>query len=124
MDNEPTLANGKICYLEIPAISIESSVAFYKDIFGWRIRTRSDGSISFDDAAGQVSGTWTTNKKAVSDVGVLIYIMVYDLSATLELITKNGGKIIESGMHPTEIVATFSDPAGNIFGLYQQPDQK
>ena len=124
MDNEPTFANGKICYLEIPAINVESSVAFYKDIFGWRIRTRGDGSISFDDAAGQVSGTWVTNKKAISEVGVLIYIMVYDMSATLQLITKNGGKIIESGMHPTEIIATFSDPAGNIFGLYQQPDQK
>ena len=54
----PTLANGKICYLEIPAIDIARSADFYKTVFGWNIRKRGDGSISFDDATGEVSGTW------------------------------------------------------------------
>ena len=124
MDKTPTYGNGKICYLEIPAINIDSSVAFYKTVFGWNIRTRSDGSISFDDTVGEVSGTWVTNRKPGSKTGILIYIMVFDMSSTLALVTANGGRIIESGMHPTEVVATFSDPARNIFGLYQQPDQQ
>ena len=45
----PTFGNGKICYIEIPAIDINKSSAFYKDVFGWNVRKRSDGSISFDD---------------------------------------------------------------------------
>jgi predicted enzyme related to lactoylglutathione lyase len=39
------------------------------------------------------------------------------------MVTTNGGKIVESGIHSKEVAATFSDQAGNIFGLYQQPDQ-
>jgi predicted enzyme related to lactoylglutathione lyase len=44
----PTLANGKICYLEIPAIDINRSTDFYTKVFGWRIRKRGDGSIAFE----------------------------------------------------------------------------
>ena len=28
-------ANGKICYLEIPATDVEASAAFYERVFGW-----------------------------------------------------------------------------------------
>lgn len=56
----PTLANGKICYLEIPAIDVRCSVEFYQAVFGWKVRRRGDGSTAFDDAVGEVSGTWVT----------------------------------------------------------------
>jgi predicted enzyme related to lactoylglutathione lyase len=59
----PTLANGKICYIEIPAVEINRSTDFYAKIFGWRIRRRGDGQIAFDDATGEVSGTWVINRK-------------------------------------------------------------
>ncbi len=54
----PTLANGKICYVEIPATDVERSAAFYADAFGWKIRHRGDGAIAFDDTTGEVSGAW------------------------------------------------------------------
>jgi predicted enzyme related to lactoylglutathione lyase len=38
--NRPTLANGKICYIEIPATDVLLSASFYKKIFGWQIRER------------------------------------------------------------------------------------
>ena len=41
----PTLANGQICYLEIPAIDLPWSIAFYESVFDWRTRRRGDGSI-------------------------------------------------------------------------------
>jgi predicted enzyme related to lactoylglutathione lyase len=44
----PTFANGKICYVEIPSTDIARSSDFYKRVFDWNIRKRSDGSISFD----------------------------------------------------------------------------
>ena len=53
----PTFANGKICYLEMPAIDIARSAEFYKRVFGWNTRRRGDGSTAFDDTTGQVSGT-------------------------------------------------------------------
>ena len=52
----PTFANGKICYIEIPATDIARSAEFYGKVFGWHIRQRADGSAAFDDGAGEVSG--------------------------------------------------------------------
>src|ERR1700694_3613864 len=43
----PTLANGKVAYLEIPARDIERSAAFYAKVFGWKIKKRGDGSTAF-----------------------------------------------------------------------------
>ena len=56
----PTLANGKICYIEMPATDIARSADFYKRVFGWNIRKRGDGATAFDDAVGQVSGAWSS----------------------------------------------------------------
>jgi predicted enzyme related to lactoylglutathione lyase len=118
----PTLANGKICYLEIPAIDINASVSFYKEVFGWRTRQRGDGSIAFDDSVGEVSGTWVVGRRASTEPGLLIYIMVDSVAATIHTVIANGGRIVQPiGMDAPEITARFSDPAGNVLGLYQQP---
>jgi uncharacterized protein len=50
----PTMANGKICYLEMPATDIARSTEFFKAVFGWGIRKRGDGGTAFDDAVGEV----------------------------------------------------------------------
>jgi predicted enzyme related to lactoylglutathione lyase len=123
MSNEhPTLGNGKVCYIEIPAIDIQTSATFYRNVFGWRIRERGDGNIAFDDGVGQVSGTWVTGRQPATKADLLVYIMVDDLAASVEAVKANGGTIVEPpGMHPTEIIARFADPAGNVFGLYQDP---
>ena len=49
----PTLANGKICYIEIPATDIARSADFYRQVFGWETRQRGDGHIAFDDSTGE-----------------------------------------------------------------------
>lgn len=120
--SEPTLGNGKICYLEIPADDVKTSVAFYETVFGWQTRTRGNGSIAFDDGVGQVSGTWVLNRPPMKEVGLLIYIMVDSVAATVEKVRASGGRIVqEIGADAPEITARFEDPAGNILGLYQPP---
>jgi uncharacterized protein len=54
----PTLGNGKICYIELPANDIARSAEFYGKVFGWNIRKRGDGATAFDDTTGEVSGAW------------------------------------------------------------------
>ena len=124
MENkEPDNANGKISYLEIPAADINTSVSFYKEVFGWHIRERGDGSISFDDGV-EVSGTWVLGRKPLSEPGIIISIMVDDAQATVDSIVAHGGIITqEIGKDAPEITAHFSDPAGNILGIYQHPTQ-
>src|SRR5438093_11477096 len=91
----PTRKNGKICYIEIPALDIPRSAAFYAKVFGWEIRKRGDGATAFDDAVGEVSGTWVVGRKASSEPGLLFYIMVDSVAATLDLVTANGGVIAQ-----------------------------
>lgn len=118
----PTYGNGKICYVEIPALDIRRSAEFYTSAFGWTTRTRGDGSLAFDDGVGQVSGTWVRGRAAMTDVGLLIYIMVDDIEATIANVTAAGGAIVQPvGADAPEITARFRDPGGNILGLYQQP---
>jgi hypothetical protein len=117
----PTLANGKICYLDIPAHDIASSAEFYRQVFGWHIRRRSDGGTAFDDGVGEVSGTWTLKRPAASELGVLVYVMVDSVAATMEKITAAGGEVVQSiGADAPEITARFRDPAGNVFGLFEE----
>jgi uncharacterized protein len=121
-NKEPTMGNGKICYIEIPALNIDASVAFYKDVFGWNVRTRGDGRKAFDDGVGQVSGAWVLNRKPMADVGLLIYIMVDSVTASVDKVIAHGGKIVQPvGADAPEITARFADPAGNVLGLYQHP---
>jgi predicted enzyme related to lactoylglutathione lyase len=88
----PSPTNGKICYIEIPATDIARSADFYKRVFGRNVRRRGDGSTAFDDATGQVSGSWVLGRPPAAQPGLLVYVMV----------------------------DRFRDPAGNAIGLYQQ----
>jgi len=118
----PTIRNGKICYIEMPSIDIEKSASFYKTVFGWNVRTRGDGATAFDDTVNEVSGAWVLNRKPMTEVGLLFYIMVDSVEQTIEMILTNEGKLVQPiGMDAPEITARFSDPAGNVIGLYQEP---
>jgi predicted enzyme related to lactoylglutathione lyase len=120
----PTLRNGKICYIEIPAVDIQRSVSFYQAVFGWEIRPHGNGRISFDDSVNEVSGAWVTGRKPAAEVGLLVYIMVDSVSSTIESIIAQGGKLVQPiGADAPEITARFSDPTGNIFGLYQESNE-
>ena len=120
----PTLGNGKICYVEIPAISIETSAEFYQRVFGWNLRKRGDGRTAFDDAVGQVSGTWVLNRPPSTTPGLLFYIMVDSAEETINAIVANGGEIVQPiGADAPEITARFRDPAGNVVGIYQEPNK-
>jgi uncharacterized protein len=116
----PTFGHGKICYIEIPSVDINASANFYQKVFGWNIRKDGSGNTSFDDTVGEVSGMWVTGRKPSAEIGFVISIMVDSIAATVELIKLNGGKIIKVDADSNEKTAWFSDPAGNIFGLYQQ----
>jgi len=118
----PTLANGKICYIEIPATDLACSADFYRQVFGWQTRQRGDGHIAFDDSTGEVSGTWVLGRPPASAPGLLVYVMVDSVAATLQAVVSNSGEIVQPiDPYAPEITARFRDRAGNVTGLYQQP---
>jgi len=122
MPMPPTLANGKICYIEMPATDIARSAEFYKKVFGWQNRKRGDGRTAFDDSVGELSGTWVLGRPPAAKPGLLFYIMVDSVAATMDAVVAHGGEIVQPiGADAPEITARFRDPGGNVIGLYQQP---
>ena len=121
----PTLGDGKICYIQIPTTDIARSADFYKRVFGWNVRQRGDGSTAFDDGVGEVSGEWVVGRPPASQPGLLVYIWVDSVAATLELILANGGAVVQGiGADAPETTARFRDPGGNVFGVYQEPGRR
>jgi uncharacterized protein len=117
------MADGKICYLEIPATDIEASATFYSEVFGWKIRARGDGQKAFDDATGGVSGSWVLGRPPSREPGMVVYVMVDGIEATFRRVSAAGGRTAtpltwlgDRG----EAFGTFFDPAGNLIGLYQE----
>jgi predicted enzyme related to lactoylglutathione lyase len=120
----PTYANGKICYVELPALDVVRSAAFYSNVFGWKMRTRGDGATAFDDTTGEVSGAFVPGRPPLAAPGLLVYIMVDDAKAACEAVERHGGVIVQPiGVDAPEITARFRDPGGNVLGLYQEPSR-
>jgi predicted enzyme related to lactoylglutathione lyase len=118
------LRRPRLCYLQIPAVDVAKSVAFYENVFGWNIRHRDTSRPSFDDATGNVSGAWFTGREISRETGLLPSIWVDNIDATLAQVAAACGIVVESP-HPdspgsTSWIATFRDPAGNLIGLYQE----
>jgi len=112
--------HGRLAYIQIPALDVQGSAAFYAEIFGWQIRGGSSSHLSFTDATGDMIGAWVT-KRAVAEPGVVFYIYVHGLDAVLERITAKGGVIVEPPYLEGNVwVATFRDPAGNVVGVWQK----
>jgi len=118
----PTTGNGKICYVEIPALDVARSAAFYAGAFAWKIRKRGDGATAFDDGVGEVSGAWVMGRPPAAQPGLVLYIMVDDMTAAVAAVVAHGGEIVQPvGVDAPEITVRFRDPAGNVIGLYQEP---
>jgi 2,7-dihydroxy-5-methyl-1-naphthoate 7-O-methyltransferase len=122
VEDRPQWRTGKICYIEIPAADAARSAEFYRQAFGWRMRTRGDGSTAFDDTVGQVSGAFDTTRPPAAGPGLVVYIMVADAAAAQAAVQAAGGEIVRpADPDAPEVFAWFRDPAGNVLGVYQQP---
>jgi predicted enzyme related to lactoylglutathione lyase len=116
----PTSGNGRICYLEMPALDIAGSSAFYRDVFGWTLRSDEGGSVAFDDGVGQVSGMWTLDATPMTEAGIVVSIMVDDTAAACDRVVACGGTIVvPADPDAAEKIARFCDPAGNLMSIYQ-----
>src|SRR5207237_6843679 len=88
------MPEGAICYLEIPAADAGRSAAFYASVFGWKSRTRGDGSRAFDDASGAVSGAWVVGRPAAREAGVGAYALADSLGARAGEAAAAGGGLV------------------------------
>jgi uncharacterized protein len=117
----PSLARpGGVTYLHIPAKEPAALAAFYREVFGWRIRDEDSENPAFQDGSGDVIGHFVTDQDVAGEAGVRPYIYVGDVDTTVHEIAKRGGRVVREPFAEGALtVAVFADPAGNVLGVWR-----
>jgi uncharacterized protein len=109
-----------VSYLEVPATDIAQSSTFYRQVFGWAVSSDAEQG-SFTDGSGHVIGHWRSDLEVAGDQGIRPYIYVSNLGQVLNEVAAHGGTVVQPRYTEGDLwVARFSDPAGNIIGVWQQ----
>src|ERR1700733_14337699 len=116
---DPALTrNGGVSYLHIPAVDPRRAAEFYAAVFGWDVNDVDGRRPSFVDPTGQIAGAWMAQHAVSTEPGLLPYIYVDALDATVAAIAAHGGEIVDPPyVEGTLRVGTFRDPEGNVMGL-------
>jgi len=116
-------------WIEIRTHDIEATASFYESLFRWKMTDKetADGlDVWIFDTGGEPrvqnlrrGGIWL--RPEGERLGFVVYVLVDDIEATLEQVTKLGGEII-APVIPLGAghAAYFRDPSGNQVGLYQE----
>jgi predicted enzyme related to lactoylglutathione lyase len=112
---------GKLSYVQIPALDVDRSAAFYTAVFGWSSRDdKNPAHRSFGDTTGELIGAFVSGHAISREPGVLPYVYVDRIDDTIAKIEANGGEIVRAPYAEGELwIATFRDPASNVIGVWQ-----
>ncbi len=113
--------HGALSYLEIPAVDARRSAAFYEKVLGWNVRGHDTDDPGFEEPSGHLIGRWVTGRLISREPGLLAYIYVDHIDDAVNQVAAHGGEVVKPTYPEGDLwVATVRDPAGNIFGLWQQ----
>ena len=113
--------NHKINYIEIPAKNIETTKAFFNEVFGWSFVDYGPEYCSFSDQ-GVDGGFFKSDLVvATSNGSPLIVLYADSLEATQTKVKQAGGKIIQAIFSfPGGRRFHFTDPNGNEFAVWSE----
>jgi len=115
---ETTPNNGRIDYIEFPAIDVAKTKSFYEQVFGWKFTDYGPDYTSFED--GRISGGFTKEGK-VTQGGPLVVIYARDLAATEKKVRDAGGVIVKDAFpFPGGRRFHFADPSGNELAVWSE----
>jgi hypothetical protein len=120
--DNPLARQGKVAYIEVPAVDALASAAFYESVFGF-VCHRERGSaarVAFEDAPQHLIGAFTQARPVVPQPGVMPWIYVTSVEDTLARIREYGREVVmQPAPEGDTLLATFRDPAGNLIGIWQ-----
>jgi hypothetical protein len=121
---------GRVVHFEIPFDDAERAKAFYREVFGWRLRdmpewdyvTVSSGPAREDGTAtepGYIGGGMTPRNDV--NRATVITIDTDDADATLATVAAHGGEVLQQKLPVGDMgfAAYFRDSEGNVVGLWQ-----
>lgn len=122
--------SGKVVHFEIPADDVERAQSFYRDAFGWNVQPMPEMnytslSTTPTDEQGMPTEPGAINgglmRREGKFAGPVITIDTDDIDAALQKVESLGGKTAEAKMTVGDMgfAAYFTDPEGNLMGLWQ-----
>lgn len=108
-------AHGQIGYLQIPALDLNASCAFYRSVLGWDTDPTSAGF-----TAPAVIGQFVTDRAPTSSDGLVLWIAVDRLNTVLDAAVDHGGIVVKTPYldQGERWLAEINDIAGNRLGLF------
>lgn len=111
--------NETITYLELPAIDIPATKAFFEEVFNWTFSDYGEEYTAFTEDRLE-GGFYQSDKKSSTENGAtLIVFYSDDLETTQKKIKKAGGRIIKPTFSfPGGRRFHFTEPSGNEFSVW------
>lgn len=107
---------GRVDYIEFPAIDISKTKSFYTGLFGWKFTDYGPDYTSFED--GRLTGGFF-RKDTVTASGPLVVIYTADLATMHARVPAAGGAITrEIFSFPGGRRFHFTDPSGNELSVW------
>ncbi|MET0695059.1 MAG: VOC family protein [Propionibacteriaceae bacterium] len=105
---------GQLGYVQLPAVDLPRSAAFYEQVFGWKVEL-TYGSF---EAPG-VIGQWTTDLAPSTGSGPRLWFCADRLWPTLDQVASLGGAVVDSPQldQGERWLVEIDDPAGNRIGM-------
>lgn len=115
------MAHGDITHVEIPVADFGRGTSFYNDLFGWRISEMPgfEGYPMWRAPNGSSGGALVLREEGFSQPRC--FVEVDSIDDTLAKAQAAGGTVLmaKSPIDATSWWATFTDPDGNVVGLYE-----
>jgi uncharacterized protein len=109
---------GDVSYLRIAAPDEARSALYYRAVFGWQT---DPSAARFQDASGHIIGHFMAELPVAGEAGVVPYVYVEDVDATLSRVEDAGGQVALQPYPEGDLwVAMTRDPAGNAIGIWQR----
>ncbi|MBN1485450.1 MAG: VOC family protein [Chloroflexia bacterium] len=116
-------------WIEIRTRDAAKTARFYEHVFGWRVtkKLEADGTAVWLFDTGDEprlenlrrGGIWA--RPSADRLGIVVYILVDDIEATLEKVAAMGGEVVRpKAPQGSSCLAFFADPSGNILGLWEE----
>ena len=127
--------SGRVVHFEVPFDDGDRARGFYKEIFGWQLQTMPEmGGYTLvmtgpsgdqgPTEPGFINGGMLARQDSATS-GPVIVVDVDSIDATLEKIGGLGGSTVAAKMPVGDMgfAAYFTDPEGNVVGLWEPAPQ-
>jgi len=119
------MSKHEVVHIEFSAKDPKELGKFYSDLFGWKTEYSDEMDYVMFDGGGGPGGGFPKVGEDLKAGTVLVYISTDDVDASLSKAESLGAKTLVS---KTEIPMTgwfglFTDPSGNIVGVFQNLPQ-